>query len=31
LLESTDNGSQSARAEFDHVKAFVSSLTLAEK
>jgi len=31
LLESTDNGSQSARAEFDHVKTFESSLTLAEK
>jgi tetratricopeptide (TPR) repeat protein len=31
LLESTDNGSQSSRAEFDHVKAFESSLTLAEK
>jgi tetratricopeptide (TPR) repeat protein len=31
LLESTDNGSQSARAEFDHVKTFESSLALAEK
>jgi len=25
LLESTDNGSQSARPEFEHVKAFVSA------
>jgi tetratricopeptide (TPR) repeat protein len=31
LLKSTDGGSQSARAEFDHVKIFESSLTLAEK
>jgi tetratricopeptide (TPR) repeat protein len=31
LLESTANGSQSSRAEFDHVKTFESSLTLAEK
>jgi tetratricopeptide (TPR) repeat protein len=31
LLQSTDNGSQSARPEFDHVKNFVSSETLAGK
>jgi tetratricopeptide (TPR) repeat protein len=31
LLQSTDNGSQSARPEFDHVKTFVSSETLAGK
>jgi len=31
LLKSTDNGSQSARPEFDHVKAFESSRTLAVK
>jgi tetratricopeptide (TPR) repeat protein len=31
LLKSTDGGSQSVRAEFDHVKTFESSLTLAEK
>jgi tetratricopeptide (TPR) repeat protein len=31
LLESTDNGSRSARPEFDHVKVFESSLAIAEK
>jgi tetratricopeptide (TPR) repeat protein len=31
LLKSTDSGSHSARPEFDHVKAFVSSAALAEK
>ena len=31
LLESTDNGSRSARTEFDHVKAFNSSASLAVK
>ena len=31
LLKTTDSGSQSARPEFDHVKAFVSSTTLAGK
>ena len=31
LLQSTDSGSQSARPEFDHVKTFVSSETLAAK
>jgi hypothetical protein len=29
LLKSTNNGSQSARPEFDHVKAFISSLVIA--
>ena len=31
LLKSTGNGSQSARPEFDHVKAFESSMALAAK
>jgi tetratricopeptide (TPR) repeat protein len=31
LLESTDNGSRSARPELDHVRAFASSAALAEK
>jgi tetratricopeptide (TPR) repeat protein len=31
LLKTTDNGSQSARPEFEHVKTFVSSATLAGK
>jgi tetratricopeptide (TPR) repeat protein len=31
LLKSTDNGSHSVRAELDHVKNFVSSVTLAEQ
>jgi tetratricopeptide (TPR) repeat protein len=31
LLESTANGSESARPEFEHMKAFESSATLAEK
>jgi tetratricopeptide (TPR) repeat protein len=31
LLESTDNGSRSARPEFDHMKAFESSPAIAEK
>jgi tetratricopeptide (TPR) repeat protein len=31
LLESTDNGSRSARPEFAHVRAFASSTALAEK
>jgi tetratricopeptide (TPR) repeat protein len=31
LLESTDNGSRSVRPEFDHVRTFASSRTLAEK
>jgi tetratricopeptide (TPR) repeat protein len=31
LLKSTDNGSQSARPEFQHVKAFDASLALASK
>jgi tetratricopeptide (TPR) repeat protein len=31
LLESTDNGSRSARPEFDHVRTFASSRALAEK
>jgi tetratricopeptide (TPR) repeat protein len=31
LLKSTDDGAHSARAEFDHMKSFVSSATLAEK
>jgi tetratricopeptide (TPR) repeat protein len=31
LLEQTDQGSHSARAEFAHAKAFVSSTTLAER
>ncbi len=31
LLESTDNGSHSARPEFEHVKAFASSAPLAAK
>jgi hypothetical protein len=29
LLKSTDNGAHSARPEFDHVKAFISSTALA--
>ena len=31
LLKSTDNGEQSARPEFAHVKSFVSSAQLAAK
>ncbi len=31
LLKSTDNGSQSARSEFDHAKSFVATTRLAEK
>ena len=31
LLESTDNGAHSARREFDHVKAFFSSVQVASK
>jgi tetratricopeptide (TPR) repeat protein len=31
LLASTDNGSRSARPEFDHIRAFDSSAALAEK
>jgi tetratricopeptide (TPR) repeat protein len=31
LLKSTDNGSQSARREFDHMKSFVSSTRVASK
>jgi tetratricopeptide (TPR) repeat protein len=31
LLQSTDNGSRSARPEFDHVKAFESTPAIAEK
>jgi tetratricopeptide (TPR) repeat protein len=31
LLESTDNGSRSARPEFDHARSFASSTALAEK
>jgi tetratricopeptide (TPR) repeat protein len=31
LLKSTDNGSQSARPELDHVKSAISSATLAVK
>lgn len=31
LLAATDNGSRSARPEFDHIRAFDSSAALAEK